>query len=130
MEWRKGSFSARSNNSGGRGSWTKSDSESWRRKEVGQAGDMRKKIGEEKEVTSPLKLPEPRVTMTNNKKKLEFPDGEMVCADHTTESTGEGEEFKEGGREGKKGSSGCRGVVGSVGPLRRPIKDLGIYGGS
>ncbi|KAI4972620.1 hypothetical protein ZWY2020_003545 [Hordeum vulgare] len=95
----RGGFFARSNSSGGRGSWTRSDSESWRRKEDVQAGDMRKKTGEEKEVKSPLKLPDPRVLMQNSNKKFVFPDGVMVKGDNKKESTGGSGEVKEGGKE-------------------------------
>ncbi|KAI5017441.1 hypothetical protein ZWY2020_042329 [Hordeum vulgare] len=100
----RGGFSTRSNSSGGSGSWTRSDSESWKRNEDVQAGDTRKKIGEE--VMSPLKLPDPRVLMPNANKKLVFPDGAMVKGDNKKKSTEGSGEAKEVGKERKEEDMG------------------------
>jgi hypothetical protein len=53
----RGGGSWRSNSSGGRGSWSRSDSEPWRRKEGESGLDRSKQRGDDKEVTSPLKAP-------------------------------------------------------------------------
>jgi hypothetical protein len=73
----RGGGSGRSNNSGGRGSWSRSDVESWRNRESSlQKGGLQNQ-GEEKEVTSPLKLKHARSTPTVQT-KLVFSEHEML----------------------------------------------------